>query len=300
MRTLCCVCLHRRNNWNRKWHRLSLEIKPVASASVGDLEEQFVLALGQAHSNFVLIRRNSSGDFFIGDQLAVEPKFKAVIGTKRKLQFPCCAGLDRAVKIGRTVSSAQIVHLSVHEIFGELPLQLAVSFSQIDIRFVNERLGVSLVEVTRTKGPNMIPRGKCRTLSQRLLLGGFPLRLPLREINLVRLLLNYRRDAFYKNIQIRLSQLNHKLSSFAIDLDRFVLFDNFFLIHLRRLEVGGVPIFQEIALVTEGGLDEFGNRAILDKDRIKEQQRLAEHLQASGVIFVEHEQTVFLGIGRSS
>ena len=118
------------------------------------------MALGQAHSNFVLIRRNSSGDFFIGDQLAVEPKFKAVIGTKRKLQFPCCAGLDRAVKIGRTVSSAQIVHLSVHEIFGELPLQLAVSFSQIDIRFVNERLGVSLVEVTRTKGPNMILRRK--------------------------------------------------------------------------------------------------------------------------------------------
>ena len=192
------------------------------------------------------------------------------------------------------------MHLSIHEIFGEFPLQLAVSFPQIDIRFDDKRLGVSFVEVTRTKWPNAVPRGKCRTLSQRLLLSGFPLRLALSEIYLLRFLFHDQRDAFHKIIEICLGGLNHLPGSLAFGLDRFVLFENFFLIHLRRLEVGGVPIFQEIALVTEGGLDELGNRAILDKDRVKEQQRLAEHLQASGVIFVEHEQTVFLGIGRSS
>ena len=159
---------------------------------------------------------------------------------------------------------------------------------------------MSLIEITRTKGSYMIPRGKYRTLSKRLLLSGFPLRLSLREINLLRLLLNYRRDAFHKIIQICLGGLNHLPGSVAFGLERFVLFDNFFLIHLRRIEVGGVPVFKEIALVTEIGIDQVGNRTILDKNSVEEQQRLAEHLQACGMILVEHEQTVFLGIRRSS
>ena len=99
---------------------------------------------------------------------------------------------------------------------------------------------------------------------------------------------------------MRLGGLDFLLGSLALGFNRLVLLENFFLIHLRRLEIAGVPVFQKIALVTEVGLNELGNGAILDKDRVKEQQRLTEHLQASGVIFVEHEQTVFLGIRRSS
>ena len=114
---------------------------------------------------------------------------------------------------------------------------------------------MSLIEIIRTKGSYMIPRGKCRTLSKRLLLSGFPLRLSLCEINLFRLLLNYRRDAFYEIIQICLGGLNHLPSSVAFGLERFVLFDNFFLIHRRRIEVSGVPVFKEITLVTEIGID---------------------------------------------
>ena len=66
----------------RQGHLVGLEIKPVAAAAIGDLEEQLVFAGLEIERHLVLIRRHAAADFFVRHQLAIQPDAKAVIAAQ--------------------------------------------------------------------------------------------------------------------------------------------------------------------------------------------------------------------------
>ena len=74
--------LQRGQHRRRQGHLVGLEIKPVAAAAIGDLEEQLVFAGLEIERHLVLIRRHATADFFVGHQLAIEPDAEAVIATQ--------------------------------------------------------------------------------------------------------------------------------------------------------------------------------------------------------------------------
>ena len=69
--------------------------------------------------------------------------------------------------------------------------------------------------------------------------------------------------------------------------------------HIGQLgfEVVAVPVAQKITAIAELRLNQLSDRAVLDENRIEQQQRLDKHLQAGRVRLVEREIAVLLRVG---
>ena len=187
---------------------------------------------------------------------------------------------------------------AVLEIPGQLPLQFTVGLVQADFGLIDERAIVGFFQVALPERPDALPRRQRQVVRESLELGGLPSRLAGREVKRNRSFFDNLRDGFSVVLQLGLSGINFLLGGKALGLDRLVFLRNFFAVGLLRLQVTGIPVLEKVAAITEGRHYQLGDRPVLDKHGIEEQQRLDKHLQTGRVLFVQRKVAVQLGIRR--